>query len=135
MVTNRYITYDDYKLLESSLLSDEYHKDTPASFFYEKGTITSVYEDEKGPICFVRGQPIFENGIAIIRLDIQYINNNDSKRNLKAMLSGFPVLEEKAKANGFAGFFFVSDAQLLRAFCIKRLGFIAWDEHALVKAL
>lgn len=135
MVRNRYITDDDYSLLAGSLLLDEYHKDTPASFFYAEGTVCSVYEDEDGPICFVRGKPIVQDGVGIIQLDIQYISNNDGRRNLKAMLTGFPELERKAKENGFVGFFFVSSAPLLRKFCVKRLGFKEHDEQLLVKVL
>ena len=42
---------------------------------------------------------------------------------MKAMLSGFPIIESRAKDNGFAGFLFNSNVPLLRKFCIKRLGF------------
>lgn len=133
MITSRYITDDDYSLLASSLMLDEHHKDTPASFFYADGTVCSVYEDEKGPICFVRGKPIIEKGVGIIQLDIQYLNNDDGRRNLKAMLTGFPELENKAKDNGFSGFFFISTVPLLRNFCIKRLGFQDFGEGVLGK--
>jgi len=133
MITSRYITDDDYSLLAGSLLLDDFHKDTPASFFYAEGSVCSVYEDEHGPICFVRGMPIIENGVGIIQLDIQYINNQDGKRNLKAMLTGFPDLEQKAKENGFSGFFFISNVPLLRNFCIKRLGFQDYGDDFLGK--
>lgn len=135
MITSRYITEGDKKLLSTSLIKDEYHRETPVSFFYEDGTVCSVYEDEKGPILFVRGKPIIYHGIGIIQLDIQYVNNNDGKRNLRAMMTGFPILESRAKANGFYGFYFVSNAPLLRNFCIKRLGFQDYGEYALVKSL
>ena len=135
-ITNRWITDEDYPLLAGSLFLDEYHKDTSAGFFYEEGTVCSVYEDEQGPICWVRGKPIVQNGIGIIQLDIQFFNNRDAKRNMRAMLEGFPELERKARENGFAGFFFVSDVLLLRQFCIKRLGFEAYGEDCcLVKVL
>ena len=135
MITSRYITQEDYSLLESSLMLDEFHRDTQAGFFYTEGTIASVYEDENGPILFVRGKPIIHEGIGIIQLDIQFLNNKDGKRNLKAMLTGFPLLEQKAKENGFSGFFFVSNVPLLRQFCVKRLGFVEFGEEFLVKSL
>jgi hypothetical protein len=135
MITNRFITDNDYSILAGSLLLDEYHKDTPAGFFYADGTVCSVYEDENGPICFVRGKPITQDKVAIIQLDIQYVNNRDARRNMRAMLEGLPELEKKARENGFSGFFFVSNVPLLRQFCIKRLGFEAYGEDCLVKVL
>ncbi len=135
MITNRTITEHDYPLLATSLLIDEYHKDTHPGFFYDVGTVCNVYSDDEGPVCFVRGKPIFNGTIAFIQLDIQYVNNADGKRNLRVMLEGFPELEKKAKENGFSGFFFVSNAPLLRKFCIKRLGFQEYGEDYLVKPL
>ncbi len=131
MIT-RYITEEDREILESSLLLDEHHNTTPSSFFYEEGTVCSVYEDEDGPVCFVRGKP-YGDGPLILQLDIQYLNNNDARRNMKIMLEGFPLLEQRAKLNGFIGFFFLSNVPLLRKFCIKRLGFQEYGEEALVK--
>jgi hypothetical protein len=137
MITSRFITEEDYDILKKSLEKDEYHFDTPPEFFYEEGTVCSVYNDEDGPILFVRGQPIEYGtyGVRAIRLDIQYLNNRDAKRNLKAMLEGFPELETKAKANGFSEFFFMSDQPFLRKFCVKRLGFKEVNEDILVKIL
>jgi hypothetical protein len=133
MITNRIITLEDYNLLANSLLLDEYHKDTYPGFFYAEGTMCSVYSDEKGIVCFVRGKPIYNGSIAFIQLDIQYLNNSDGKRNLRVMLEGFPELEKLAKLNGFSGFFFESTAPLLRKFCVKRLGFSLQEDDLLVK--
>lgn len=135
MIINRIATKDDYTILSSSLSLDEFHKDTLVDYFFEEGTICTVYEDNSGPILFVRGKPIIQDGIGIIQLDIQYINNFDARRNMKAMLEGFPELERKAKENGFSGFFFVSNVPLLRKFCIKRLGFEPLTEEYLIKVL
>jgi hypothetical protein len=135
MITNRLITLEDYSLLASSLLLDEYHKNTDPGFFYEEGTVCSVYEDENGPVCFVRGAPIEYGNIRAIQLDIQYLDNLNAKRNMRTMIEGFPALEVKAKENGFHGFFFVSEAPLLRKFCTKRLGFEEFSENVLVKRL
>ncbi len=135
MITSRYITPEDLPLLSDSLSKDGYHADTPANFFTEDGTVCLVYQDEAGPICFVRGMPLESNGVAIIQLDIQYLDNKDFRRNLKAMLVGFPELERRAKENGFSGFFVVSNVPLLRNFCIKRLGFQEYGDEFLVKSL
>jgi hypothetical protein len=135
MVTNRLITENDYTTLADSLISDEYHRETSPEFFYEEGSVCLVYEDSNGPICFVRGQAFGVESCKFIQLDIQYINNMDAKRNMKAMLEGFPELEAKAKDNGFTGFFFSSEVPLLRKFCVKRLGFEEFSESVLVKRL
>ena len=135
MITCRPITKDDYEMLAISLLADEYHFETPAEFFYEQDSVCSVYEDDSGPILFVRGQALLLSDRKFIRLDIQYLDNNDGKRNLKAMMKGFPELADNAKTNGFSGFIFESTAPLLRAFCIKRLGFEEGPCNLLVKVI
>lgn len=131
MITYREITEDDYSFLASRIMLDEHHnKDTDAGFFYAEGTICTVYEDEAGPILFLRGKPIMYGNIGMIQLDIQYVDNSDGKRNMKAMLSGFPELEERAKENGWSGFFFTTKSPLLRKFCIKRLGFKEYENES-----
>ena len=135
MITSRLITVDDYHMLATSLIKDEYHKTTEADFFYEEGTACSVFEDEKGPVLFVRGKPIVKDGTGIIQLDIQYLDNKDAKRNMRTMFEGFPILEERAKEAGFIAFIFSSNVPLLRKFCIKRLGFEEYNEDLLVKVL
>jgi len=135
MITNRFIETKDHPLLATSLEEDEFHQGTGLEFFLEEGTVCSVYEDENGPILFVRGKPIIHENIVMIQLDIQYLNNKDGKRNMRAMVEGFPELIEKAKENGFTGFFFVSNVPLLRKFCVKRLGFEEYGDELLVKLL
>jgi hypothetical protein len=135
MITSRYIEEKDYELLSDSLLQDEYHQGTGIDFFLEPGTVCSLYSDDAGPICFVRGKALFEHGVAAIQLDIQYLNNLDHRRNMKAMVDGFAVLEKNAKANKFSGFIFNSNVPILKKFCIKRLGFVEYDENLLVKVI
>ena len=117
MVTDRLIEAGDINLLELSLAKDEHHKDTDSSFFYQPGTVTKVYEDEDGPILFARGS-------AALRLDLQYVSNDDVKRNMKAMLSGFDALAKKAKENGFHEIIFTTNSEMMRRFCVKRFNFI-----------
>lgn len=117
MVTDRFIEPGDLTLLELSLARDEHHKDTEPGFFYQPGTITKVYEDDSGPILFARGS-------AALRLDLQYVDNADVKRNMKAMLDGFDALAKKAKENGFGEIIFNTNSPMMKRFCTKRFGFI-----------
>jgi hypothetical protein len=135
MIRNRLIEEKDYNELSSSLLLDEYHTGTEPSFFYEEGTRCLVYEDEKGTILFLRGSPILASGIAIIKLDIQFVSNEDKRRNLKAIIVGFPELERMAINNGFTGLMFESNSPLLKEFCVKRLGFEDFGSGLLAKVL
>ncbi len=89
-----------------------------AEFFTQFGCISKVYEDDSGPIMFVRGAKA-------LRLDIQFVDNLDARRNMKAMLERFPDLVEKAKENGFSEIVFVTNSPLLKSFCERRLGFEA----------
>jgi hypothetical protein len=123
MITNRSINLDDYTMLDQSISLDEYHKDTPAMFFYEPGTVCSVYSDDKGIVLFVRGQAIEVQSKKVIKLDIQFLANYAGKRNLKTMQAGFVELSAKANDNGFDAFVFESTQPLLRNFCKRRLGF------------
>ena len=135
MITSRYITKDDYTLLANSIASDEYHKETTPDFFYEDNTVCSVFEDEDGPVLFVKATPFTFDSIVAIQFDIQYVKNEDAKRNMRAMLAGFPIIEDRARSTGFAGFLFQSESPLLRKFCVKRLGFYELNPQFLGKVL
>lgn len=121
MITDRYLELEDLDLLSLSLAGDDYHVGTTPEFFTEEGTACKVYQDEKGLICFVKGSPV-------LRLDIQWINNAD-RRNARVMMECFPELAERAKENGFKEIVFTSNVELLRRFCIKRLGFTACGDE------
>jgi hypothetical protein len=116
MITDRLIEAGDEELLAASLEKDEYHATTKPEFFVAPNTICKVYEDGAGPICFVRGS-------AALRLDIQYVDNGDRKRNMQAMLGGFPDLAMKAKENGFSEIIFQTNNPLLSKFCVTAFGF------------
>jgi hypothetical protein len=111
------IECSDLPMLAVSLARDEHHKDTQPEFFLAPGTVAKVYEDEQGPILIVRGSKA-------LRLDLQYIDNNDTRRNLTAMLGGFDGLVTKAKENGFQEVIFNTNSPLLETFCIRRFGFV-----------
>lgn len=106
----------DEPLVEASLGRDDFHKTTKVGFFKEKGTVTKVYEDERGSILFARMS-------LSVRIDIQFVDNADTERNRQAMLEGFPRLLEAARASGYKELTFQSDNPMLRRFCVRRLGF------------
>lgn len=126
-MTDRLIAESDRELLASSLSKDEHHKDTTKpDFFYAPGTVTKVYEDEQGPVCFARCTKV-------LRLDIQYADNDAHRRNLNVMTKGFDSLVRKAQDNGYTEICFQSNSPLLKKFCIQRLGFVEEDAGVLRK--
>lgn len=116
MVTDRLYEESDYDLLDLSLSQDKYHTTTQPEFFTEPGTMCKVYEDNHGPVLFVKGSPV-------LRLDIQFVSNDDGRRNIRVMQEGLPPLAQKARENGFKEIVFNTTSPLLKAFCTKRLGF------------
>lgn len=120
MVTDRLLTESDLPILAKSLQGDQFHVGTDVDFFTAPGSVCKVYEDEQGPVCFVRGTKA-------LRLDIQYLDNNDRKRNMKVMLEGFGKLAQMAKDNGFTEIVFQTNNDLLKKFCIKAFGFYEYE--------
>lgn len=116
MMTSRRIEASDEQLLRESLERDSYHAGTTPEFFYADGSVCNVYEDDKGPVLFLRGAKA-------LRLDIQFVDNNDFERNRQIMLQGFPGFVEKAKAAGFSELIFYSNSPLLIRFCKQQFGF------------
>lgn len=102
----------DLPLLELSLSQDEHHQGTDPSFFQQPNTITKVYEDTAGPVLFARAS-------VALRIDIQYVSNEDVERNKAVMLEEFPKLAAKAKENGYSEIIFNSKSRALKIF-VKR---------------
>jgi hypothetical protein len=118
MITERWLTHEDYSTIELSLLLDSHHKTTTPNFFYKDGTACKVYEDESGPIMFVRGTKA-------LRIDIQFVDNNDFERNKEAITEGFDGFVQQCKDNGFTELVFYSDSPLLKRFLKrKEFGFV-----------
>ncbi len=128
MITDRLLEDSDLNLLELSLSQDQYHKTTTTEFFTEPGTMCKVYEEDEQPILFVKGSPE-------LRLDIQFVSNENARKNMRVMLEGLPPLAQKAKENGFKSILFNTSSPLLKAFCIKRFGFEQVEGDSLRKAL
>lgn len=103
--------------MRQSLTTDVHHKETPVEFFYASGSVSSVYEDDAGPIFIARGTKA-------LRVDIQFIDNNDFQRNRQALLDGFPTFVERARQGGFTELIFESTSPLLRRFCKREFGFV-----------
>jgi hypothetical protein len=123
MITTRWITDDDYELIAASLEKDEYHKEQVAGFFYEENTLTNAYEDEDGPIMFLRGSLNPLLGFDALCIDIQFMDNADLRRNMSALLFANEHFVAQCKANGFKEFVFSTNSQKLKRFCSKYLGF------------
>ena len=98
------------------------------SFFVQPGTLTKVYEDETGPVLYARASKA-------LRLDLGFLNNGDVKRNMRAMLAGFPDLVDRARANGFVEILFNTSQALLAKWCCRRLGFTEVSGTELRRAL
>jgi hypothetical protein len=116
MVTDRLMTEEDEFPLMANLASDEHHFETPVSFFKQEGTLTKVYEDEQGPICFARVT-------SSLRLDIHFMDNGDTKRNASVLIQGIGPLVEQARVNGFTEIVFTTNVEKLKDFCVKVFNF------------
>ena len=106
----------DRAVLVESLARDQYHPATMLNVFYEPGTLTNIYEDEAGPIMFVRG-------CRSLRIDMCFVDNADSERNKEAMLAGFEKLAAGAKAAGFREIITSTNSPKLLAFGKRWFGF------------
>lgn len=117
MIKTRYINENDKEVLKESLKNDIYHKDTAVDFFYDPRVVTNVYEDETDkPIMFVRGSKA-------LRMDIQFMDNLDHKRNAKALLALGNRIIEQARKSGFNEMIFNTTNKSLAKFCKTYFGF------------
>jgi hypothetical protein len=106
----------DENLLGISLVEDEHHFETPVSFFKQAGTLTKIYEDGQGPICFARVTKS-------LRLDIHFLDNDESKRNASVLCQGIGPLVEQAKGNNYTEIVFTTNVEKLKDFCVKAFNF------------
>lgn len=117
MIKTRFIDENDRAVLEESLKKDDFHKETTADFFYDTRVVTNVYEDEMSPIMFVRGSKA-------LRMDIQFLDNKDNKRNAKALLALGSRIIEQARNAGFNEMIFNTTNKNLANFCKTYFGFV-----------
>jgi hypothetical protein len=120
----RKVRETDIPLLTEWISRDPYHRDTTtADFFFEAGTVCNVYSDHRGPVLFMRGQPMLVGPRGkVIRLDIQF-DNEQTLRNGRMLIIVNKIFCEQAKKAGFKELFFTSDFPTLKAFCVRALGF------------
>lgn len=116
MTSDRLLEQADYPLLAESLARDQYHTATKPEFFFQPGTSCKVYEVDGKPVMFVRGAKA-------LRLDIQFVDNEDDEHNRQVMLEQFAQFAERAKANGFTELVFNSESPALKAFCRRYFKF------------
>lgn len=112
----RRISPSDDALLCDALKRDQYHEGTKPEFFYAPGSLCNLYSDEQGPVVFVRGTKA-------LRLDMQFIDNDDDSRNGRMLMEGFPGVVAQAKAAGFTELVFTSNSPKLIEFCKDKMGF------------
>jgi hypothetical protein len=106
----------DRPILEQSIAKDQWHsKTTKPEFFFDAKAISTVFDGETGPIMFVKGS-------TVLRLDIQFCDNEDRKNNALA-LNELAQIIETAKASGFSELVFCTDSPLLKAYCVKHFQF------------
>jgi hypothetical protein len=105
----------DLQSLELALAIDTFHPDTTPEFFVAPFTQCLVFEDNVGPVMFVRGT-------SALRVDLCFTDNADKEKNKVAILEGIEVLKKKAKANGFTELIGCSNSLELMTF-FKNQGF------------
>lgn len=117
MITDRWYDSDkDHAVLEMSLSTDEYHKDTDVSFFESPKAVCKVYEKDGQPVLFLRGTKA-------VRVDIQFVDNQNHRDNREVMVTQFDAFVEQCRKAGFTEIIFNTNNRLLELFCEKRLGF------------
>jgi hypothetical protein len=116
MITSRAITELDRADIKASLERDEFHRGTKADAFFQKGSVTNVYNDENGPILYLRAS-------RSLRIDMMFFNNTDRSRNKDAMVAGFQKLVDSARAAGFAEITTSSNSPALVEFGCRVFGF------------
>ena len=112
----RWIDSEDYSILKESLDKDTFHKGTKPEFFYAPGSLCKVYEDDKGPVLFLRA-------VKVLRLDIQFLDNYDLERNREIMKNNFQSFASSCKEAGFSELVFNTSSPHLKRFCQKVLKF------------
>ena len=116
MITHRPIEEKDFPTIEKEVREDACHKDwlRPA-FFVQPNTVSRVYEDELGPILFLRMSNC-------LRLHIQFCDVQ-KERTRRCLITQFAEVVQQAKANGFTSIIFDTESPTLKFFCHRYLGF------------
>lgn len=125
MITSHRINELDWPVLEEAIKKDTEHKekDDPI-FFYEPGTVCNVWEYNNVPVLFCRGKVVDETAVW---LNVQFVNNNDKRKNAIVINAMVTNLIERLSILGFKDLQFKSESPALVEFCKKKFGFVEVD--------
>jgi len=123
MLKGRLIEESDRELLQKFINDDPIHSasGTTPDFFMENDCATIVYEDETGPIFFIKSTK------ALV-IDIQFLEKA-SLRTAKALKEGYPMFKQCAKQSGYKWLIFDSIAPKLVSFCKKLFGATEFPDY------
>lgn len=124
MIKERPLLESDRELLARAIAADPYHADTDsADFYYQPNTRCLVYEDELGPIFFLRLS-------SVLWMHTTFVGEN-KERIGRAIVTQFPGLIQQAKQAKYAQIAYKSLSKSLVDFCRKYLGFSHCDAEAM----
>jgi hypothetical protein len=115
MITSRPITPEDIEILQKALDQNDFHPDQKTEYYTNVG-VTDVYENEQGPIGFLRYTKA-------LRLCTVWTSNADRERNAASIIQAIFDAVQKARANGYSEIIFETTSPKLSQFCADRLGF------------
>ena len=115
MISNRPLEENDLPTLQKALDNNEFHPGQTVSDYVGVGKHTIVYEDEQGPVGYLRYTKT-------LRLVVTWTDNKDEKRNAESIIAAVNDSVKLAKGNGFTEIIFESESPKVIAFC-KLLGF------------
>jgi len=113
MVKSRPTTEADVNDLQKAL-NQSSHPNQKVEHYASVG-VTDVYEDESGPIGFLRYTKA-------LRLCACWIDDKDKHRNAASISQAITDAVQKAKSNGYTEILFETESESYKTFC-EKLGF------------
>ena len=113
---DRQLEQTDLAELQISMDKDGCHKGINVETFLQPNTVSRVVEDETSSILVYKCSKT-------LRLDTQFLDNTDVRRNRDAILETFPKVLELAKVNGFNEIIFQTANPILKRFMSKHFQF------------
>jgi hypothetical protein len=117
----RPIQDSDTTVIDEWIARDAEHsaKDMTAAFFRQADTISLAIDDDKGPIMYVRIDPL---DAETVRLHIQF-DSTQQRRTAVALAHEFPTVRALLFMGKVKRIIFESVSERLIQFCEKRFGF------------
>jgi len=121
MIISRRVEESDRKYIDEGFAHDEFHdKGLTSDVYFPKllngefdpRYVSNTFEDEKGPIFFTQGTKV-------LKIQASFRDNNDHRRNLKALRAFFAQLRVYARQNGFTALQASTKSPQLAEFLIK----------------